>query len=194
MARSTRSTDLRQRLLKAAADQIRERGVQGFSLRETARTVGVDPAMVYREFADRAELVECVALEGSARLSEAVAEACRSVDGGAARLEAMGRTYIRFAIAHPAEFQVMFAGGYRPVLPTAVPSSWDQLLAVLGEIEAEGRLRRPRHDAALFCWSAVHGISRLLVDQALQGYPTPFEPDAVIEVVVGQLVAAVVQS
>lgn len=194
-ARSTRSTDLRQRLLRAATEQIRERGAEGFSLRETARTVGVDPAMVYREFADRADLVECVALEGSARLSEAVDEACRAAVVGAddpptARLTAMGDTYLRFALANPTEFRVMFAGGYRAVLPTTVPSTWDQLLAVLDDFDAAGRLRLPRDEAALVCWSMVHGAARLLVDSALRGFPIS-DPDDVARVVLRHLASSV---
>jgi AcrR family transcriptional regulator len=188
VAKAKRS-DLRQRLLRAAAEQIRTKGAEGFSLRETARTVGVDPAMVYREFADRAELVECVALEGSARMSEAVAEAVGGVADPEARLVVTGETYIRFALDNPSEFQVMFAGGIRPVLPTEVPSTWHQLRAVLGELERAGRLRLPLEEAALVCWTSVHGTARLLVDGALSGYPIS-DPAVAVRVVVGHMVSS----
>ena len=48
--------DLRNSLIKAALDLVAERGVEGFSLREAARTVGVSASACYRHFADRADL------------------------------------------------------------------------------------------------------------------------------------------
>ncbi|MEQ1504336.1 MAG: TetR/AcrR family transcriptional regulator [Myxococcota bacterium] len=189
--------ELRRRLLRAAIDQIRDRGASAFSLREAARAAGVDPAMVYREFADRADLVEQVALDGFARLAERVRDATDAAaavdpDPLTARLWAFGTTYVRFALEHPTEFQVMFAGGRRTALPTDVPSAYDQLVALLDPLATAGRLRGDRDRAALVCWSAVHGAAWHLVDRALAGDPT--EPDAVVQVVVGHLVASLIEA
>lgn len=192
---TTKGSDLRLRLLRAATEQIRAKGVEGFSLRETARTVGVDPAMVYREFTDRADLVESVALEAFLRLAEEVRDECAAAaataaDPPAAKLDAMGRTYIRFALRNPTEFRMMFAGGRRRVLPTSTPSAYDQLLALLDELDAAGRLRRSRDETVLVCWSTVHGAACLLVDQGLTEY-TSADPEAVAQVVVSHLVLSI---
>jgi AcrR family transcriptional regulator len=183
--------ELRQQLLEAATAQIRQEGVDGFSLRETARAVGVDPAMVYREFADKAALVEAVALQAFAALAERVHAETRSIADPVERLRAMGRAYVAYALERPTEFAIMFAGGRRPAIPTDVPSAYDQLLALLDELEAAGRLRRPRDQAALLAWSTAHGATHLLIERALPGYPTS-EPDAVVELVVDHIVESLV--
>jgi AcrR family transcriptional regulator len=184
-------TDLRERLLRAATEQIRERGAKTFSLRQTAREAGVDPAMVYREFADRAELLEAVALEAFVRLAEDVRQATAGVSEPGARLRAMGRSYVSFALAHPTEFEIMFAGGKRLTLPSPIPSAYTQLEELLSEIERTGRLRRSPEEAALVCWSTVHGVAWLLVAGALAGYPTS-DPDVVVQTVMDHLVSSLI--
>jgi AcrR family transcriptional regulator len=184
---------LRERLLAAATDQIRERGVRAFSLRSTARAAGVDPAMVYREFADREALVEAVAVAAFVRLAEQVHTASAGLRDPAARLRAIGRAYVAFALAHPAEFEIMFAGGRRGDLPTELPSAYTALESVLDDLAAAGRLPpgASRDDAALVCWTSVHGVAWLLVDRALAGYPRS-DPGDVVEVVLDHLVRSLI--
>ena len=61
--------DLRNSLIRAALVLVAERGVEGFSLREAARTVGVSASACYRHFADREELLAAVAHEGITTLA-----------------------------------------------------------------------------------------------------------------------------
>ena len=59
--------NLRDALVEAAVDVVREGGPEALSLRELARRVGVSHAAAYRHFADREALVDVVAeraLEG----------------------------------------------------------------------------------------------------------------------------------
>jgi AcrR family transcriptional regulator len=183
-------TDLRERLLRAATEQIREKGAKTFSLRQTAREAGVDPAMVYREFADRAELLEAVALEAFIRLAADVKRATERLEDPADRLRAMGRTYVAFALAHPTEFEIMFAGGRR-VLPSPIPSAYIQLEELLAELDRAGRLKKSPEEAALISWSTVHGAAWLLVVGALAGYPTS-DPDTVAQIVADHLVSSLI--
>src|SRR4051812_40703994 len=61
--------DLRNSLIQAALTLVAERGVDGFSLRGAARTVGVSPSACYRHFADREALLAAVAHEGLDKLA-----------------------------------------------------------------------------------------------------------------------------
>lgn len=167
--------ELRERLIAAAIVQVREHGRAGFSLRETARSAGVDPAMVYRQFADKDALVESVALRAFAGLAEASREASAAAgDGSRDQLLALGRTYVRFARERPTEFDLMFPGGRRPAIPTDAPSAYDQLTDLLGRA---GDLPLPPDAAALLCWSTVHGAAALAASGALAGYlPEAVDP------------------
>src|ERR1700733_13819752 len=84
----TRSTyhhgDLRNSLIQAALALVAERGVEGFSLREAARTVGVSASACYRHFSDREELLAAVAHEGLDTLAEQMRRAAEAHPGAEA--------------------------------------------------------------------------------------------------------------
>src|SRR5215813_328576 len=50
--------DLREALVAAAEKLVADKGVAGFSLREAARDVGVDPAACYRHFRDKQAIIQ----------------------------------------------------------------------------------------------------------------------------------------
>ena len=118
--------DLRSALVEQALLLVKERGPQGFTLREVARRAGVSHAAPYRHFADRSALLTAVAAAGSVELGVAVQAALDDAVAGSgrggekspgarkpaevlrARFLAAGFAYVRFAIERPAYFQVMF--------------------------------------------------------------------------------------
>ena len=67
--------DLRNALLSAALKLVAKRGVEGFSLREAARAVGVSAAAAYRHFEDKSALLAELALEGLVRLANRMEDA-----------------------------------------------------------------------------------------------------------------------
>ena len=73
--------DLRNSLIRAALALVAERGVEGFSLREAARTVGVSASACYRHFEDREELLAAVAHEGLDTLAEEMRVAAEAHEG-----------------------------------------------------------------------------------------------------------------
>src|SRR5690242_16682619 len=106
--------DLRNALVAATLKLVAKGGVEGFSLREAARAVGVSPAAAYRHFADRSALLKAVAHEGLARLAGTMEEAVASAPGApgsparaAAELRALGVAYVEFAVANASHFRVM---------------------------------------------------------------------------------------
>ena len=107
--------DLRNSLIQAALALVAERGVEGFSLREAARTVGVSASACYRHFADREELLAAVAHEGLDTLAEEMRVAAAAARRAERRSTPCSRfwdysgAYLHFALAHPAHFRVMHA-------------------------------------------------------------------------------------
>ena len=85
--------DLRNSLIQAALALVAERGVEGFSLREAARTVGVSPSACYRHFADREELLAAVAHEGLDTLAEEMRVAAAAYQG-ASPFDAVRRFWV----------------------------------------------------------------------------------------------------
>jgi AcrR family transcriptional regulator len=175
--------DLRHALLQAALGLVAKVGVEGFSLREAAREVGVSPAAAYRHFEDKAALMAALALEGMARLAQAMERAVARVQGtpgsaarAAAELGAVGEAYVEFAVRHSAHFRVMF-GPWCPedaleaLAPEARPEGRDPyqiLVEALDALVASGAVTpAARAGAEIAAWSSVHGLASLLVSESL---------------------------
>ena len=175
--------DLRNALVEAALRLVSEKGVQGFSLRETAREVGVSPAAAYRHFEDKAALLTALALEGTARLAVAMEEAIARVRGtpGSARravaeLAAIGFAYVEFAVAHPAHFLVMFGPWCEHPVMDELPAEamprgrvpYQILIDALDSMVRSGAIAaEARRGAEIVAWAAVHGLASLLVEGSL---------------------------
>ena len=65
---------------------------------------------LYRHFADKAALLAAVAREGFRTLRLETIEAWERGGRGRAGFEAMGAAYVRFAVANPSHYRVMFGG------------------------------------------------------------------------------------
>lgn len=105
--------DLRAALLAQAETTLRESGVDGLSLRDLARAVGVSHGAPRRHFEDKAALLEALVAEGFHRLGEALANAAVLGDREfVAVLRDVAVTYIGFATANPALVDLMSASRY----------------------------------------------------------------------------------
>lgn len=175
--------NLRVALIDEALRTIEEGGVEHFSLREAAARVGVSSSAAYKHFADKAELLAEVARGGFAAMAQEVETAmtaARARGRGArqraqAAFEAQGVAYVRFAVAQPTRYRVMFgpfgAASKRDVNGRSVISGrtpYELLLSSLDELNDVGLLHASRREEAprLF-WSLVHGLSDLMISGLL---------------------------
>jgi len=166
---------LRRALLDAAMDLVRERGIDGFALREVARRAGVSHAAPYHHFADKGALASALAIE-SFRLFEATfREAVAGTEGTHLdAVRAIGRAYVRFAFDDPARFTLM----WRPELRTAEDDSpvdeagLASYQVLIDEVQAGQRAGQiVAGDPGLLslaAWSTVHGLATLIVDGPLR--------------------------
>jgi AcrR family transcriptional regulator len=161
--------DLRRQLIAAAEQIIMERGVDGFTLREAARRVGVSPAAPAHHFKDAKGLLTEVALLGFRDFGEALAEADRrGGDDPARRLCEQGIAYVRFALDHPARFNLMFRADkhdhtnaeFVRVASQAYRLLEDAIRAATGTPPG-GELSPDGQGLLLAAWSMVHGFSHL---------------------------------
>jgi len=181
-------------LLQAGLTASQAGGPAGLQLRELASAVGVSPSAVYRHFPDMAHLsaeVSRMAREALARRMLSAAAAVHEVtgdpgEGAIRRMQAIGRAYIEFAVSEPHLFDTAFmAAGAAPSC-TANPSAWGVLNDALDALVQAGELPVARRESApLIAWSAVHGLSGVLVRGML---PPPHQPsDAITTTLAGVL-------
>jgi AcrR family transcriptional regulator len=175
--------DLKRALTDAALVLVAEKGPKGFSLSEAARRAGVSVAAPYRHFADKAELLAAVAEQGFLQLHATLIAAGGSESEPHKRIIEMGRGYVRWAVAHPDHYRVMFGGDTveleHPALLAAATRAFDDLLNALTLWPESGMLHgRDAREMAGPVWSLVHGIASLAIGGDLRHVGIRDDPEA----------------
>ena len=157
--RSYHHGNLEAALLGEAGKILENEGVEALSLREIARRARVSHAAPYRHFRGREALLAALAAEGFAMLGETQREAAAA--GG---MRAMGEAYIRFALAHPQRFRLMFGGrvslARHPQLRGVAMKAFGALAGALSARVPEAQGAR---DSSVAAWALVHGLAQLLL-------------------------------
>jgi AcrR family transcriptional regulator len=195
--------NLREALVQAGLKLLGESGVEGLSLRAAAQLAGVSHAAPYRHFKDKNDLVAAVAEQGFRLLTASMREEAARVGGGSfrERVRALGRGYVKFARAHPAYLRVIFGGVLsRDLCPPDLQAAGSEAYHVLRDAVAEGIARGDERAAdpdvvSLAAWSMAHGLSHLLINQAVPPAPGGGAPpgadavatDALVDAVLGLL-------
>lgn len=100
--------NLRAALLDEAVSVLRESGVDGLSLRDLARRVGVSHGAPRSHFADRQALLDALAEAGFHRLTADVRRALAGQHDVRERFLRVARAYVDFAIDDAALMDLMF--------------------------------------------------------------------------------------
>src|SRR5437867_9845907 len=87
------------------------------------------------------------------------------------RLRAVGLGYVTFATTHPSHFRVMFGRemadrSASASLREVATDTFGTVVDAIADCQRAGLVRseEPAEELALTAWSAVHGLSALLVD------------------------------
>jgi len=173
-ARRYHHGNLRGALIDTAVAQARAGGADAVVLRDAARRTGVSHNAAYRHFADRDDLLAEVSERGMAELEQRMRDRLADLpdadhgEPACARLQAVGREYVHFALAEPGLFATAFACA-RPKDGAPGQGPYGVLSTVLDELVTTGVLpaeRRPGADVT--CWAAVHGFAVLCLQGPLR--------------------------
>jgi len=168
--------NLRAELLQRAEETIAAEGVDGLSLRQLARDLGVSHGAPSRHFRDKRALLDALAYDGFARMNALMSTAAASAGTIPHRLDTVAHVYVGFAVEHAALLSVMYStkhaadasDGLREIGQLSLAPTVELLreaqeagLIVSGDVE---RL-------ALVSFAAVHGVATLATNQLLEGVP-----------------------
>lgn len=168
--------DLRNALLAAAEQILREQGPEALTLRACARQAGVSHAAPAHHFGNIAGLLTALACIGFQRMCQVQQQQLQTAPADlVARAKVAGIGYIQFALDNPALFDLMFRD---PRI------NWQDAALV----EAFKAARRPVFDAIkaqdndnsasggnigwIKAWSLVHGFATLATSGLLKGGDT----------------------
>jgi AcrR family transcriptional regulator len=159
-------------ILEAARALFAEQGYEAVTLREVAQRIEHSTTAVYVHFKDKRDLVEQMVQEDFAKFDAAL-QATAEVTPALARILALGKAYIDFALAMPKHYQLLFLTP-RPMPEKQDPERGQHLLAgasgfalLLSTVQAcidEGAFAPEYQDAlgiAQGMWASVHGMVAL---------------------------------
>lgn len=173
--------NLRQAVIDTAIALAEESGDEHISLREVARRIGVSSGAPFRHFSDHAALMSAIAEEATVRLRLLVErDQHRSPPAAIERLRTMGRSFLAWALQHPASFRIVSARrlydfSASPALSAHFQAVRERTVTLVRQAQAEGDLQAhlPPERLALMLRSAVYGMARMHVDGQLAQWGVP---------------------
>ena len=170
---SPEARDLRQECVRQAMAIIAEKGVEGLSMRDVARRLGVSHQAPYKHFPSRdhilAEIVATAYAEFAAHL-----DARERSDDPYEDLGSMGRAYFDYAQREPLKYRLMF--GTPLPDPAEHPemiqrgrhafSLLEEAIAQLHRSQGRPGEREAVELDAMFVWSTVHGMAAIRETEA----------------------------
>lgn len=177
--------DLRQSLISAAAQFIRDEGEAAFSMRKLAALAGVSRTAPYHHFADKNALLCAIAEQGFIRYQHAlnkVYQELQQQDLDAAWIKRFCRAYLQFSQDNGEFYDLMFGAHIwrekqaSAELQQVAGEAFKQFVEQVESWQQKGWINAELEPlrVAQVSWSSLHGMSRLLADgiyldnQALQ--------------------------
>ena len=105
--REREKTELREKILDAAREMFVKEGVEAVTMRTLAKRIEYSPTAIYHHFEDKEALLEELCTRDLAELSDNVREEADR-HTGLERLHAAARAYVRFALDHRPQYQLLF--------------------------------------------------------------------------------------
>jgi len=153
---------------------IQEHGIAALSMRKLADIVGVSRTAPYHHFKDKHALLCAIAEEGFRLQGVLISNMCdaKSARSSYEPLEQFVEHYIRFAIQHPAHYELMYGGTIwkhqhiSDSLKEAAHNSFKRWLQQIEHLQAQGVLTQEESSLriAQVTWATLHGLCRLAND------------------------------
>jgi AcrR family transcriptional regulator len=170
----------REEILQAAKELFLELGYEATTIRRIADRVGVSAPALYLYFQDKEQMMLALCDQTFAVLIESISEIENTVTDPRERIRRFGEAYLKFGLAHPDEYKLIFLGtnipesirklGHR--MPTDDPSRpgiggalvFQRLVTMLVEGKEGGlKLNYPPDTCAELCWMGIHGVVAALI-------------------------------
>ncbi|CAI3099387.1 Nucleoid occlusion factor SlmA [Acinetobacter oleivorans] len=139
-----------------------------FSMRELTRMIGVSANAVYRHFLNKEELLTALAIYGFEQLLEAQAHVINDARNPQEGFLNSGKEYIYFAIKNPSLFKLMY-GRFTVNQEDEKLKNMTNLFYTGMSFSAAAAFNEEVNTHKIqtvttLAWSAVHGLSHLIID------------------------------
>lgn len=161
--------DLKNSLVLAGLDLLKQVGVSGISLRAVAKSIGVSHTAPYRHFESKIDLLAAMAQKGFELLTQKSEAAIESEpDNPREQLIVASEAYVEMAVDNPKLMHLMFGGVVSPAEYSesyyeVAQNSFRSLMRIIDNGQKQNLYReKPIADMAVIVWSLVHGLAMLI--------------------------------
>ena len=159
--------DVRSRILDAGLSLLSDGGLQALSMRAVARIAGVSHQAPYHYFPDREAILAEIVKSGFETLYAYETKAANSDLDAIGRAAEMGCAYVKFALDHPALFQLMFRREMVDLenfeeAHEVAQSTFELPLTVVAA--AHDKKPEDSINETIACWSMSHGLATLMLE------------------------------
>ena len=167
--------NLRNALIARAIQVIGDKGVEGLSLRQIAKDLGVSHAAPARHFANKADLLSAIVAQSYSELTHATLSAAThgTKHNAIVRLNFMARGTIRWALKNKAAFSVMMNPDVSRYADDALKKSLKEFERVVSTAVSEAQNAGFRETVSpktllIYAVGAALGVSMLLTDDLMR--------------------------
>lgn len=174
--RERENAKARARIIGAARRLFVRRGFESVSMRDIAKAAGYTPGALYVHFGDKLQLIHAMMQQDFRDFDDATTNVMQIVDP-VERLRTLAYGYVRFALAHPHHYKLMFMTEPPDFVVQAQQKDncmfadsdregYNACRLTVADCIRQGRFMPQYNDVetvAQMCWGCVHGVVSLYI-------------------------------